>query len=149
MRDLTVEQSIGQLQLLIRHVRAKSTQGSLFLITLSWWQHLTGVFFPLLQNTTTPLPFLDADLPSYIRSYLSTVDGSLHIPVIVEQLPTPLREDNTCLIDSFLALKLRRTVFKACQRVRKYLGITYLSEIGTADDTRLARDAWTGNRDPY
>jgi hypothetical protein len=91
MRDLTVEQGIGQLQLLIRHVRAESIQGSLFLITLSWWQHLAGVSFPLLQDTATPLPFLDADLPSSIRSYLATVDGSLHIPLIADQLPPPLR----------------------------------------------------------
>jgi hypothetical protein len=149
MRDLTVQQGIGQLQLLIRHVRAESTQGTLFLITLSWWQQLAGVSFPLLQDTTTPLPFLDADLPSSICSYLATVDGSLYIPAIADQLPTPLREADICLIDSFLALKLRRTVFKACQRVRQYLGITYLSEIITTDGTRLVRDAWTSNRDRY
>jgi hypothetical protein len=149
MRDLTVEQGIGQLQLLIRHVRAESTQGSLFLITLSWWQHLAGVSFSLLQDTTTALPFMDANLPSSIRSYLATVNGFLHIPAIAAQLPPPLREHDTCLIDSFLALKLSRTVFKACQRVRQYLGITYLSEIVTADGTRLACDAWTGDRDRY
>jgi hypothetical protein len=149
MRDLTIKQGIGQLQLLIRHVRAESTQGSLFLITLSWWQHLAWVSFYLLQNTYTPLPFLDADLPSSIHSYLSTVDGSLHISAIIDQLPTPLRKDDTCLINSFLALKLRRTVLKACRRVHKYLGITYLSEIVTADGTCLARDAWTGTRDRF
>jgi hypothetical protein len=149
MRDLTVEQGMGQLQLLIRHIRVESTQGSLFLIALSWWQHLAGVSFPLLENTSTPLPFLDADLPSSIRSYLSTVDGSLHIPAISDQLPTSLREADTCLIDSFLPLKLCRTVFKAWQRVRWYLGIIFLSEIVTADNIRIARDAWTGNRERY
>jgi hypothetical protein len=138
MRDLTVEQGIGQLQLLICHVRAESTQGS-----------LAGVSFPLLHNPSQPLSFLDADLPSSIPSYLSLVNGSLHIPVIVDQLPPPLREDDTCLIDTFLALKLRQTVFKSCQRIRKYLGITYLSEIVTADGTSLTCNAWTGNRERY
>jgi hypothetical protein len=149
MRDLPVEQGIAQLQILMRHIRAGSTQGDLFLITLSWWQQLAGVSYALLENTSPSLPFLDADLPSSIRHYLSTIKGSVHIPTISKQLPTPLRDNDQCLMEAFLALKLRRAVYKACQRVRLYLGITFISEITSADGTRIARDAWTGNRVRY
>jgi hypothetical protein len=90
--------------------------------------------FPSLSlNVRQNPPFLDADLPSSICHYLSTIDGSLHIPAITSQLPQPLQIGDECSIDTFLPMKLRRTVFKSCQRVQRYLGITYLSEITTAD----------------
>jgi hypothetical protein len=76
----------------------------------------------------------------------TTINGSAHIPFISTQLQTPLRDHDPCLIEAFLALHLRRAVYKACQRVRLYLGVTFLSEITSADGTRIARDAWTGNR---
>jgi hypothetical protein len=40
--NLFVEQGIAQLQLLLRHLRAEITQGSLMLIGLSWWHLVAG-----------------------------------------------------------------------------------------------------------
>jgi hypothetical protein len=111
MQDLPVEQGIAQLQILMCHIRAGLTQGDLFLITLSWWQQLAGVSYSLLENTSPSLPFLDADLPSSIRHYVSTINGSVHIPTIRKQLPTPLRDNDQCLMEAFLALKLCRAVY--------------------------------------
>jgi hypothetical protein len=122
MRDLPVEQGIAQLQILIRHIRAGSTQGDLFLITLSWWQQLASVSYSLLEHTSQSLPFLDTNLPSSIRHYLSTIKSSVHIPEIRKQLLTPLRAHDPCLMEAFLELDLRRAVYKACQHSSLFRG---------------------------
>jgi hypothetical protein len=40
--NLIVEQGIAQLQLLIRYLRARTPQGNLMLIGLSWWHLVAG-----------------------------------------------------------------------------------------------------------
>jgi hypothetical protein len=63
-RDLAVEQGIGQVELLVRHIRAGTTQGKLMRITLSWWQLVVGVSYPLPTDTSTTLPHPDSHLLS-------------------------------------------------------------------------------------
>jgi hypothetical protein len=55
-RDLAVEQGIGQVELLIRHLRAQSTQGILMRITLGWWQQVVGCLLPPIGKNHTVNP---------------------------------------------------------------------------------------------
>jgi hypothetical protein len=52
--DLAVEQGIGQVELLIRHLRAQSTQGTLIRITLGWWEQAAGVSYHTTNEMGTP-----------------------------------------------------------------------------------------------
>jgi hypothetical protein len=68
-RDLFVEQGVAQVQLLVRHLRAGTTQGILMRITLSWWQMVVGVSYPLLGQTYRHIPFDDPPgIPPVSRS---------------------------------------------------------------------------------
>ena len=52
-RDLPVEQGIAATQMLLRHLRAQTSTGSLITISLLWWQLVTGVSAPLLETHRT------------------------------------------------------------------------------------------------
>jgi hypothetical protein len=56
---LFVEQGIAQIQLLLRHRRAQTPQGSLMLIGLSWWHLVAGFSSSLWENTQANIPYVD------------------------------------------------------------------------------------------
>jgi hypothetical protein len=59
LRDLVLEQGIAQLELLLRHVRAGTPQGSLFLIGLSWWHLVAGFTASLWETTDSHMPYVE------------------------------------------------------------------------------------------
>jgi hypothetical protein len=146
LRDLAVEQGIGQVKLLMRHLRAKSTQGTLMRITLGWWQQVVGVSYSLLEHTATPLPQLDTHWLLSIRTFLGSIGASIHISDISNSIPAPLRKRDACLMDEILAIPdTSRVHLRAFNRCCNYFGVGYLSEIATADGTSIAQDAWQGS----
>jgi hypothetical protein len=56
LRNLPVEQSIAGVTMLICHLRARSTQGTLALIALSWWQLRLGTSKPPLEDPQFRVP---------------------------------------------------------------------------------------------
>jgi hypothetical protein len=144
-RDLFVEQGVPQVQLLVQHLRAGTTQGILMLITLSWWQMVVGVSYPLLGQTDKFVPFDAPHWLSSIREFLQSVEASIHIDNL--HLPQPHRDSNVCIMDVIHDLPgLTRPQLRAFNRCRIFLGVHFLSEIVTADGRILARDAWEGSR---
>jgi hypothetical protein len=104
-RDLFVEQGIGQVEMLVRHLRAKSTQGTLIRITLAWWKLVVGVVSsPLLETTSTSIPHLAPPWMSSMHSFLTQMDASIHIEGLIATLPQPLRENDDCIMDVILSL---------------------------------------------
>ena len=79
MRHQYIEQGIAQLQLFIRHIRAGTDQGTLLCITLSWWQLVAGVSFPLLQYPDRHVLYLDDDWLTSVRRFLSFINGYLEM----------------------------------------------------------------------
>jgi hypothetical protein len=59
LRHLFLEFGIAQLELFIRHIRARTPQGILFLIGLSWWHLIAGVSTPLLQHPTDSVTYVE------------------------------------------------------------------------------------------
>jgi hypothetical protein len=58
LSNLVMEQGIAQLQLLMRHLRAGTPQGTLFLIGLSWWHLVAGFSTPLWENPAANIPYV-------------------------------------------------------------------------------------------
>jgi hypothetical protein len=146
-RGLFVEQGIGQVEMLVWHLRANSTQGTLIRITLAWWQLVVGVSHPLLESTNLSIPHLAPNWLSSMRSFLDQMDASIHIDGAKEMLPMPLRENDASIMDVILSLPdVSKSHLRAFNRCRIYFGVAQLSEIGSADGTSIARDAWEGWR---
>jgi hypothetical protein len=74
---LFVEQGIAQLQLLLRHLRAETPQGSLMLIGLSWWHLVAGFSSSLWENTQANICYVEHSWYSSLKDFLSYANGSV------------------------------------------------------------------------
>jgi hypothetical protein len=95
LRDLPVEQGIAGVTMLIRHLRARSTQGTLALIALSWWQLRLGTSKPPLEDPKFNTPY---DTPHWLaahRAFLASTDGSIHIEDLHGTNPHHKRDGDT------------------------------------------------------
>jgi hypothetical protein len=144
---MAVEQEIAGLTLLIRHLRAAMSQGTLMMITLSWWQLLLGTSFALLEATSAPISYGTPHWLSSIRSCMAKLDASLHIDDLQKNFPQLLRARDIALMDAIISLpNLKHPQKAAFIRYRVPLGVPFLSEFATADGICLARDTWDGTR---
>jgi hypothetical protein len=96
-RNLFVEQGISQVEMLVRDLRAGSSQGTLMRITLSWWQLVVGVSFPLLKQPSHLIPHLEPRWPSTMRHFLDTMN-------VLLTLPKPLCVKDTYIMDVIISL---------------------------------------------
>jgi hypothetical protein len=125
-RDLFVEQGIGQVEMLVQHLRANSTQGTLIRITLAWWQLVVGVSSPLLETTNTSIPHLAPHWLSSMRSFLNQMDASIHSDGLTTTLPQPLPENDNCIMDVILSLpSISKSQLRAFNWCRIYFGARF------------------------
>jgi hypothetical protein len=145
--NLFVEQGIAQLQLLLRHLRAGTSQGSLLLIGLSWWHLVAGFSSSLWENTSAKICYVEHSWYSSLRDFLVYAHGTIYIPPADFLHWHHLRghDKNIMAIVSSLD-SVTRVDLKAFNRCRLFLGVMFLSEITDADGLTLSRDAWTGDR---
>jgi hypothetical protein len=80
LHNLVTEQGIAQLQLLIRHLRAGTPQGMLFMIGLSWWHLVAGFATSLWENPTANIPYVDRTWYTSLQDFLAHINGQIHIP---------------------------------------------------------------------
>jgi hypothetical protein len=92
-----VEQGVAQVELLVRHLCAGTTQGTLMRIAISWWQMVVRVSYSLLGQTDKFIPFDAPHWLSSIRGFLKSVEASIHIDNLA--LPIPHREIDSCIMD--------------------------------------------------
>jgi hypothetical protein len=145
--DLFVEQGIAQLQLLLRHLRAETFQGSLLLIGLSRWHLVAGYSSSLWENTSANIGYVQHSWHSSLRTFLVHAKGSIHIPHADFPHWHHSRITDVDIMAVVSALDgVSRAELAAFNRCRLYLGVMFLSEIVTADGGTLDRDAWTGDR---
>jgi hypothetical protein len=106
-----------------------------------------GVSYLLLEHPDPTLPHQYPHWLSALRQFLQNLNASIHIPGIVEKLPSPLREADVNLMDAVLARpSLSPPQLLAFNRCRIFYGVAYLSEASTADGTAISRDAWDGTK---
>jgi hypothetical protein len=140
LRHLFVEQGIAQLELLLRHLRAKTTQGALLLIGLSWWHLSAGFSTSLWEDTKANVSYVEHSWYNSLKDFLAFANGTVYIPSD-EFLPwTLLRQEDECIMERISALPgASRANLKGFNRCRLYLGIFFLSEIASADGLTLDR----------
>jgi hypothetical protein len=81
LRNLVLEQGIAQLELRLRHVRAGTTQGYLFIIGLSWWNLGIGFTTSLWENTDAHIPYVEPSWYTSLKDFLLLINGSVFIPL--------------------------------------------------------------------
>jgi hypothetical protein len=102
----------------------------------------------LLETTNTLIPHQAAHWLTALRQFLSEMEASLHITGLHDKLPKPLRENDVCIMEAILDLpSTSRAHLQAFERCWLFFGVTYLSEITTADGSAISRAAWEGTRE--
>jgi hypothetical protein len=142
LRNLQVEQGIAGIIILIRHLRARTQQGLLLLITLAWWQQIIGTQAQILEYPNSLIPHNTPHLLSAQCTFLTGINGSLHIAELQGTVPPPIWNDDVCLMEAVLtSANQKPAAVAAFNRARLHFGVMFLSEIATADGRALARDA--------
>jgi hypothetical protein len=85
-RDLRLEQGIGQITFLIRHLRTPGQVCNLLAIVLSWFQFCAGVGYPVFLQPERPLPHLEGHWLVCIRNLLAHIDGALEMTKLTSNL---------------------------------------------------------------
>ena len=79
LRDLYIEQGCGQVEFILRHLRSPGMTGVLLKIVLGWFQFNAGVSYPVLADPAPALPHLEGNWLCSVRSFLSSIHGSLEL----------------------------------------------------------------------
>jgi hypothetical protein len=138
------DQGYGQVRLFLKCWRSPDTvAGKLLRITIAWAQFCVGTSTPLLSETATALPHLEAEWLNSLRQYLCDVEGS----IAVEQayVVEPQRERDEFLMD--LALSSGRFKPKQLCRVnycRMYLNVLHVSDVTTANGKAILPGMYSG-----
>jgi hypothetical protein len=147
---LFVEQGIAQLQLLVRHLRANTSQGSLMLIGLSWWHLVAGYSCPLWENPASNVSYVEPSWYSSIQEFLGYANGSVHIPVSQLLNWTSLENNDEAIMEQISSLAgVSRAELKSFNRCRLHAGVIFLPEISTADGTAITRGTWDGSHSRF
>jgi hypothetical protein len=104
------DQGYGQVKMFMKFWRSReTTTGKLLRITLAWAQFCAGTRNPILEDTSTRLPHLEAEWLSSLRQYLQDVQGQLELDT---PFVTPLQRQG----DEFLMdVAIRSKKFKPIQ----------------------------------
>jgi hypothetical protein len=129
---LFVEQGIAQLQLLLRHLRTETSQGSLMRIGLWWWHLVAGFSSSLWENTQANISYVEHSWYTSITYFLLYANGSVHIPPPELLHWQPLQEHDIALMKQISSLDgVSRADLKSFNHCRLYEGVIHLSEIST------------------
>ncbi len=136
-RDLRLEQGIGQITFLIRHLRTPGQVCDLLQIVLSWFQFCAGVGYPVLFHPERQLPHLEVHWLVSIRKYLAHIDGALeltntHIQSL-QRTGDSFLMDKACRSGLFTPAELKRLNY-----CRLYLNALTLSDVTDAKGNRFA-----------
>jgi hypothetical protein len=136
-RNFRLEQGIGQITFIFRHLHTPGQVHDLLNITISWAQYCAGVGYPIFLYPDRLLPHLDGHWLVNIREFLATIDGSLklihtHIPPLSRTGDLFLME-KACDSGRFSPAHLRKLNY-----CRLYLNVTTLSDVCNTAGTRFA-----------
>jgi hypothetical protein len=146
-RSLSVEQGVGQVILLLKHIRARTTLGIFMLTTLEVYQLTAGLSRPVLEDTQV-LPHTEGFWFDSVRSFLHDITGSIKLedPWCI----SPLRSNDRHIVDDVLA-RSNLTDDEICRfnRCRLFLKVTCLSELIDHTGKRFIPEALTGDIDAF
>ena len=126
-------QGVGQLQMILKHLRVPGLPGSLTTICLSWWQFVAGTSTPILEDHTS-LPHLDAESFYFksIRAYLLRVRGTVEVDQ--PHVPPLQRENDAYIMDLVLKSgKFNNTEICYINWIRLHLQVVTVSDLAQAN----------------
>jgi hypothetical protein len=79
LQSLWVAQGIDQICLFVKSWRANNIAGQFLRVALAWAQHNSGVGTPILENPTIPLPYLETQWISSLRTALTSLGCKIQV----------------------------------------------------------------------
>ena len=76
-RHLYGEQGLGQVMMFLRHWRSTGQPSQMVRIALSWVQLVAGIGKPILQDTTTPLFYVESKWFASLRTFLNHIQATI------------------------------------------------------------------------
>jgi hypothetical protein len=144
--DLRVEQGMMQIQALLDYVGTQQRVGLVMLISLRHLQTEAGVSFDLLATPQVELPYLTDCWILSLRRFCA--DSNISLRVRRNRIPSVSREGDSMLMDKAITLGLTKQELIDLNLVRIFLGVTTVSDIATADGSKLHPFVWKGHPIP-
>ena len=128
---------------IIKHVRANTSIGQLFIIVFRWAQMIAGTRTSILDYTY-PIPYMESKWIEHLRKGLHCMKAKLWLREIWE--PQPLRHNDVLLMEHFVTQGFSTNQLRILNYCRLYLRVTRLSEITDSPGKTIQRQMWEGNR---
>jgi len=141
--DFSVGIAQAKILCIIRHVRANTSIGNLFLIALRWAQIQAGTSRHIL-TTNRPMPHVESDWFLQLRSVLWTINGAIWIKKSWRQKPQ--RDNDIFLMDFILNQNLTDKEIRELNYCRLYMRVTRLSDIATTDGMKIQEEYCIGEK---
>ena len=138
IKNLYVEQSIEQIKAFTQHTRMESPLGKTIQINLDWVQLIAGIQKPVLEDTRT-LHHIEGEWFTAIRDFLRSINGQ--IKQTTGWRPQLERVHDQCIMDVLTSPSKTEAI--RINRCRIFLQATTVSDITSADGTRITEYAWT------
>jgi hypothetical protein len=139
LHNLYIEQGLRQITALIGHIRQRSRTGELIKITLAWAQLIAGVSFPLLEQPSTPMTWVDACWVISLRKFLAkeALQIRLHKP---PGMRAPQRTNDRTIMELFSS-KIKGADLHKLNARRLYIRCEWMSDICSGDGRDLLPSA--------
>lgn len=141
--QLYTETSVAKVSAVISHIRANTGLGQTMLVNINWLQLHSGSFQPILSSTSS-LPYLKQNWILHMREFLWSINGKISIPA--QWVPIAQRRHDVALMDRFCELSVGKDVLRIANNWRLFFQVTTLSDITTADGTRIQPKYWLQGR---
>ena len=147
MHDFTVEQTIDFVQMFMIHLRSNHSKcHEMSRIALEWAQHRVGTSKFLLTDVQSRLPHLEDPYMVQFREGLARIDGEIEL---AQEITYPAaREHDRHILD--VPQQMRQAVsspkMTKLSYYRNYLQITTLSDMVTAEGTKIQQCFTTGDK---
>ena len=110
---------------------------------VSWGQCLAGTSFSILDNVTTPLPYLvPMQWVPQVRKYLSSINCRIELEQTF--IPPLQRVHDSFIMDHALTYTSSSTELSLINGCRLYLGTVFLSDIASCDGTVITNESYQG-----
>eukprot|EP00957_Ditylum_brightwellii_P059448 4513084-Ditylum_brightwellii.AAC.1 len=137
-------QGSSQIQNFLRHYRTQSDTKKLLQIAVAWAQHQSGMSEPILWDTTSPLPHIEAKWLPSLCTYLGATGLQLQLSYICVY-PSQHENDQHLMITVINSNAFKPHEIKRINYCRLYLVGTTLSGKALADSETLEPHMRSGN----
>jgi len=146
MNNLYTEQGLAKVLQVLKHLRAKTTLGTLLTITIQAYQLQVGISRNVLEDTM-PLPWMPDRWLNNLRSFLHSLGGTIKLE---NKWKIPkLQENDRHLMSNFLNANIPQHDLTKLNNCQLYLQVTTLAKITNHTGTKLLdTNITTKNQNP-